>query len=439
MFGIFQNLKLARRPSHGLGAISKNRKHKQQYAISLDIGTEFVKSLIIRIEGEKGYVVGVGRERQKLSDMQGGTVTDIAGAIANCERSLKAAIDQAGVVPRQVIIGIAGEYVKGMTTHVHYQRPESHQKITMDELQEIIERVQGRALEKARASLAWETGHSEVDVRLVNSAVVEVKIDGYRVTNPIGFYGKDVSVGVFNSFAPIIHLGALQTIAEELGLDLLSIAAEPYAVSRCLGMEESVDFSAIFIDIGGGTTDVAVVRNGGVEGTKMFAFGGRTFTKRVASLLSLPFPEAEAVKIEYANGRLEGERQTKIQKAFSDDCEVWLSGVELALEEFVHKSKQSGATLLPSRILLCGGGSMLPDIQRAIENMQWGDDLPFGGKPKVEFIQPKDVVSIVDETDMLKNQQDVTPMALANLILDFAGADGVVDRVLGSVTEGLKA
>lgn len=420
-------------------SITKRKQKKAQYAISLDIGTEFVKSLIIRIEGDKGYVVGVGKERQKLSDMQGGTVTDIAGAIANCERSLKQAIDQAHVLPKQVIVGIAGEYVKGMTSRVRFERRESHQKITMPELQEIIEEVQAKSLEKAKLALEWETGRKSPDVRLVNSAVVEVLIDGYRVTNPIGFYGKDVSVGVFNSFAPIIHIGALQTITEELGLDLLSIAAEPYAVSRCLGMEESVDFSAIFIDIGGGTTDVAVVRNGGVEGTKMFAFGGRTFTKRVASLFSLPFPEAEELKLGYARGEIDKDKQAALHKSLKDDCEVWLSGVELAFEEFCRKTKDEGAELLPSRILLCGGGSMLPDIHETLENATWSSDLPFSRQPKVEFIKPSDVVSIVDETGLLKSQQDVTPMALANLVLDFAGQEGVVDSILGSVTGGLKA
>ncbi len=414
------------------------KKKKSQYAISLDIGTEFVKALIFRIEGEKGYVVGVGRERQKLSDMQGGTVTDIAGVINNCERALKQAVDQARVVPKQVIIGIAGEWVKGLTTHVHYVRPDSRQKIGMKELQEIIEQVQAKALEKARTTLAWETGHKEIDVRLVNSAVVEVRIDGYRVTNPLGFYGKDISVGVFNSFAPIVHLGALQTIAEELGLDLLSIAAEPYAVSRCLGMEESVDFSAIFIDIGGGTTDIAVVRNGGVEGTKMFAIGGRSFTKRVASTLSLNFPEAEEAKLRYSRGEMEGDDKAALQKAFASDCDVWLSGVELTLEEFANRSKSGEQELLPTRILLCGGGSKLPDIATTLKEAKWSDALPFPRKPKVEYILPKDVVAISDETNILKDQQDVTPMGLANLAIDFAGQEGVVDHVLDSVTEGLR-
>lgn len=415
------------------------KKSRARYAISLDIGTEFVKALIFRIEGEKGFVVGAGRERQKLSDMHGGTVTDIAGVINNCEKALQQAIDQANVMPKQVIIGIAGELVKGTTTHVHYKRPNARQKITMEELHHIVEEVQKKALERARSTLAWETGHKEIEVRLVNSAVVEVKIDGYRVTNPIGFFGRDVGVGVFNSFAPIVHLGALQTIAEELGLDLLSIAAEPYSVSRCLGMEESTDFSAIFVDIGGGTTDVAVVRNGGVEGTKMFAIGGRSFTKRVATLLSLPFTEAEEIKLKHSSGELKGEQEEKLKKAYQDDCEVWRSGVELALEEFCIKNKAGEQDLLPTRILLCGGGSMLPEIAESLRDAKWAESLPFPRKPSIEFIRPKDVTSIVDETGLMKDQQDVTPMALANLGLDFAGDVSVVERVLGSVTEGLRS
>ena len=71
--------------------------------------------------------------------------------------------------------------------------------------------------------MAWESGHAEIDVKLVNAAIVDVRIDGYKVTNPLGFQGKEIQIGVFNAFAPIVHLGALQTIAENLDLDLISI------------------------------------------------------------------------------------------------------------------------------------------------------------------------------------------------------------------------
>lgn len=405
---------------------------KKNYALALDIGTEFVKSLIFRIDGDQASVIGIGKQRQRLSDMQGGRVTDIAGVIANCEKSLDQAAEQANVAPTQCVVGIAGELVKGTTTSVHYQRPAPKSKITISELKTIISEVQNKAFEKTRANLAWETGYSEIDVRLVNSAIVDVKIDGYKVTNPVGFQGRDISVGIFNAFAPVVHLGALQTITEGLGLDLLGIVAEPYAVARSMGMEESVEFSAIFVDIGGGTTDIAVVRNGGVEGTKMFALGGRVFTKRLANDFNLTFTEAEKLKLMYSEGKLEKDKEEKVKKALSGDCQTWLSGVQLALEEF------SGVDLLPSRILLCGGGSMLPDITKVLEDSDWISDLPFAKKPKVSFIRPKDVVNVVDETESLDDPQDITPMALANMAIDLAGTPSVISGAVDKMIDSLK-
>ena len=405
---------------------------KKNYALALDIGTEFVKALIFRIDDDQASVIGSGRARQKLSDMQGGRVTDISGVISNCEKALDQAAEEAGVAPMQCVVGIAGELVKGTTTTVHYQRPAPKSKVTISELKTIITEVQKKAFEKTRANLAWETGYSEIDVRLVNSAVVDVKIDGYKVTNPVGFQGRDISVGIFNAFAPVVHLGALQTITEGLGLDLLGVVAEPYAVARSMGMEESVEFSAIFIDIGGGTTDIAVVRNGGVEGTKMFALGGRVFTKRLANEFNLSFQEAEKLKIAYSAGELEKSQTEKIKKSLDGDCQTWIAGVQLALEEF------AGVDLLPSKILLCGGGSMLPDIKKILETADWVDDLPFAKKPKANFIRPRDVASVLDETEKLDDPQDITPMALANMAIDLAGTPSVISGTIDKVVSSLK-
>ncbi len=411
------------------------KKSRKNYAISLDIGTEYVKVLIFRIESDVAYVVGTSKKKQQLSDMQGGRVTDIYGVIKNCNEALEDAFEVAQVSPKQCVIGIAGELVKGATTTVHYTREKPKEKITVKELREIIEQVQSRAFEKTRSELAWETGQAELDVKLVNSAVVDVRIDGYKVTNPVGFQGRDIQVGIFNAFAPIVHLGALQTIAEELGLDLLSIAAEPYAVARCVGLEDSAEFSSIFIDIGGGTTDIAVVRGGGVEGTKMFAIGGRVFTKSIADAFDKTFAEAEKLKIDYSAGKIptDSEIYAKIKKAIENDCEVWLAGVELALEDFAN------IELLPSKILLCGGGSLLPDIQEYLEKKSWVKRLPFAKQPKVDFIKPKQLISIKDETGKLTGSQDITPMALANLAIDLAGEEGVVDGLVERITEGLRS
>lgn len=409
-----------------LQSIFRGGTDEDRVALSLDIGTEFVKALIFRIdeESETGRVVGIGRARQQLGHMQAGAVTDIAGVVATCEKAIQQAAEQAGFVPQQVILGIAGELVKGTTTSVNYERKKPNSKIDMPELKNIIHKIQWKAFDDARAQLAWETGHKEIDVKLINAAIVDVQIDGYQVTNPIGFQGRDVSIGIFNAYAPLIHLGALQSIIEELDLELLSIAAEPYAVARCMGHEESTDFDAIFIDIGGGTTDIAVVRKGGVEGTKMFALGGRAFTKRISEQLGLNFHQAEEVKLEFARGKLSKESSTQVASTIQDDIGVWLSGVELALSEF------QDIDLMPSRILLCGGGSALPGIEEALMSKEWVKNLPFAKQPRVKFITPKDIQSIQDTTGMLRHPQDITPMGLANLALDVALDDQPLSGIL---------
>ncbi len=385
-----------------------------------------IKALIFRIEenGERAVVIGSGKQTQKLGNMQSGAVSDIDGVVHLCEKAIGQAVEMCGEDPSQTILGIAGELVKGSTTTIRYERAKPKSKIDLPELKNIIQKVQWKAFDQVRKQLSWETGLSEIDVRLINAAIVDVRIDGYRVTNPLGFQGKDVSISIFNAYAPLVHLGALQSIAHDLGLDVLTIAAEPYAVARSVGIEDAVEFSAIFIDVGGGTTDIAVVRNGGLEGTKMFALGGRAFTKRLADQLSVSFEEAERIKIGYSKGRLPSGLMHRVKSALDTDCKVWLSGIELALEEF------AGIDLLPSKILLCGGGSALTGLKSALLTPEWTENLPFAKKPKVHFMKPDDVTNVFDETDTMKTQQDVTPMALANLALDLAGEEDVLHSSL---------
>jgi len=411
-------------------------KQDSDLILALDIGTEVVKALIFRVEkGEKrGVVIGVGRVAQKIGNMQSGAVSDIGGVIQSSRQAIDLAKEKAGVKRiEKSIIGIAGELVKGTTTTVHYERVNPEMHIGIPELKMIIQKVQEKAYERIKRQLAWETGQDDIDVKLINAAIVDVRIDGYHVQNPVNFQGRDVSMSVFNAYAPMIHLGALQTIADELDLDLLSIAAEPYAVARSIEVEDMLDFSAIFIDVGGGTTDIAVVRNGGLEGTKMFALGGRAFTKRLAQEFHISFDVAEQMKIDYASNRLKSEDADRIAALFADDCRVWLGGVELSLMEFAETD------LLPSRIFLCGGGSALPGIKQALTSIEWAQALPFAKAPQVGYLQPKDVVRIVDTTGELNNPQDMTPIGLAHLaLLDHIEEEKMLSNILRRSMESLE-
>ena len=204
---------------------SRKNNLANDYIVALDIGTEFVKALIAKLDDDKLSIVGVGRARQELSDMHSGAIADIAGVVRNCEQALSEAENQAGLQAKRVVIGIAGELVKGVTNTIRYRRPQPDRPLDTAEMEFIIEKVQERAQAKAQKQIALETGNNEVEVKLVNSALVSIHIDGYKVSNPISFQGRDVAVQIYTAFAPMVHIGALERVADELSLELMAVAA----------------------------------------------------------------------------------------------------------------------------------------------------------------------------------------------------------------------
>jgi cell division protein FtsA len=275
----------------------------------------------------------------------------------------------------------------------------------------IIELVQERAESKARQELAWELGGKDVEVRLVNSALVRIDIDGYKVTNPVGFQGKDVLVEMYTAFAPMIHIGALERTAAELDLELLAVAAEPFAVARSVvGDDPNASVSAILMDVGGGTTDIAVVNEGGVEGTKMFGIGGRAFTHGIERELDVDFVKAEAVKLSLASPT--PKHKAEAEKALAKTLKVWTNGVDLALSEFTKLDH------LPHHVLLCGGGSSLDMLMDSLERSEWHKGLPFTRKPTIQHIKPEEVVGITDSTGSISDHTYITAMGLLRVGMD---------------------
>jgi cell division protein FtsA len=373
----------------------------------LDIGTEFVKALVVKREGDKGIVLGVGKVRQAVSHMQAGAVADIQSVIDNCDRALTEAEDMCETVPGQAVIGIAGEQVRGFSTTMTMPRPQPQKPITQVDMATALQAVQRRALREAARQMSQDLGVAEVNVKLVHSTITSVRIDGYAVTNPVDFQGHVVEISVFNTFAPLTHIGALQTIAQELDLELVATVAEPYALARGCSNDEVYEIGAVFVDVGGGTTDVALVRHGGIEATRMFALGGRSFTKRLATDLGLGLDEAERFKVAHAEHRLPAEQSAVARKSLDPTAEVLAQGVALTLEELAADQP------LPPSILVAGGGAALPEVTEQLRNLDWSENVPFTRPPSVKVLGPEDVQGIYDTTGLLVGSQDVTPMGLA--------------------------
>lgn len=396
-----------------IGKVKKAKKPTENYVVALDIGTENVKALIAKVVNGHAEIIGTGHAHQNLTDMQAGAIADIGAVTSNCDQALAAAEEQAGISAQSVVIGIAGELVKGTTSSVRINRKDAQKPLDAEEVDKIIKLVQKKALENARKQLSMELGGKEVDVRLVNSALVRMQIDGYDITSPIGFQGREVLVQLYTAFAPMIHIGALERVATELDLQLLAVAAEPFAVARAvIGDDGSTSMSAILMDIGGGTTDIAVVNEGGVLGTKMFGIGGRAFTKGIERNMGVSYTQAESIKLGLSSGRIPHQKVPSIESALQKTLNVWQSGVQLALGEF------NNVETMPNRILLCGGGSSLGMLVESLEDSSWYKELPFTRRPVIKHIKPEEVVGITDTTGTLNDHTFITAMGLLRVGID---------------------
>jgi len=159
--------------------------------------------------------------------------------------------------------------------------------------------------------------------------------------------------------------------------------------------------------------------------------GGRAFTKSLADRLDLPFPRAEALKVDYARG-VEVERAAEIATIVADDVRVWAAGVELVMEEL------SGGDLLPGRIFLCGGGSRLAEIKAALASQAFYERLPFARPPEVIVMAPDQIETISDATKLLIDQQDVTPLGLAYQAIELQTSEDALDVALRRVLRAMK-
>ena len=144
--------------------------------LGLDIGTEYVKAVLAQ-PTKKGdlKILGVGKAKQTEGNMHAGAITDIPAVVATCEEALIDVEEQAGEKANLTVVGVAGELIKGNTTTVRYTRSNPNKPITESEIKEIIKKVQQKAGEVAKKTVALETGNDNVEVRLINSAIVSLR------------------------------------------------------------------------------------------------------------------------------------------------------------------------------------------------------------------------------------------------------------------------
>ena len=441
----------------------RKRTTEGVFASILDLGTTSIKALVCEMRPGEATVLGVGREalgeRSTLTP-RGEFALSPEVLASLCDMALRHAEDMSlgtyghKVVADQIVMGLGGDVLCAFPTSIQVKRARPGTRITEDELVALLQRAQRLSARQLADHPKASEQHGRGDWALTNAMVTEVLVDDVRVVDPLRFQGQTLQVTVFSVFAPDAYQQVLASLAADLDLQLMRLVAEPFALACALPVGD-----AIFLDVGGDRTDVAMVRQGTPVALGSFPLGSRSLTRQIAARLGLPFERAEALKLRLPTAvapvaRPDGEPAggtgpgagpdgrgsprrlgqwplpapgDPLGEAIAAFLSTWLDGLEVVL------AGMTGQETLPSRILLAGGGSQLPELATALGRPAWARRLPFGRPPEVANLPPREVRGLVDRTQRLIGPQDVPAMCVARLSAAVDYPETLQDRLLKTV------
>ena len=258
-------------------------KTKSGVFAALDVGSTKVSCFIAHVSNDGGIRVA-GASHHAAEGVRSGVIVDMEAAQASIMTAITAAEQLAGERIREVFVNVNGAKLASRTCGA---------KIA----------ITGREVEEADLRKVLNHGYAfrEPDERaLIHCIPVGYSIDGSRgIRDPRGMYGDELAVNMHLVSASIGALRNLATCVERCHLDIEAMVAGPYAASLACLVEDEMDLGVTLVDMGGGTTTIAVCYDGNVIYTDTVPIGGAHVTRDIASGLSTSRPHAERMKTLY--------------------------------------------------------------------------------------------------------------------------------------------
>jgi len=345
--------------------IIKMRRRKKDLIVGLDVGTSKICVILGKVGEGKLNILGAGTVSSK--GVSKGVVTDIEEVSARIRKVIKIAELDAGRRIDRLWVSIAGSHIKGKDNQGFVRISGSEQLITAKDVEEALKRASSVVLPPER--------------KLIHVLPQDYIIDGQgEIKDPLEMRGAQLQVKVHLVTA---SSGCCQNIEDSVrgaGYELEGLVLQPLAsgVSTLLPQEE--DMGVVLLDIGGGTTDLAIFLKEGLRFTRVIAVGGDHLTNDIAVGLHISREEAEKIKLHYGiasvdyldrDEYLEVERiagRGKYRVKRSTLAHIIQLRVEELFELVDLELKVSGYKgLITAGAVLTGGSSLLPGIKEKAE------------------------------------------------------------------------
>jgi cell division protein FtsA len=261
-----------------------DNRYNSRIVVGLDIGTTKITTVIGEVS-PNGVLDIIGEGTVPSEGLKRGVVVNLERTISSIRNSIAAAERVAGVRVVDAYVGVAGGHLKALT---------SHGLAAIRRGQEISRPDVERAIENARAVPL------DPNLEIIHVLPQEYVVDGQEgIKNPVGMHGVRLEVDVHIVTGSQGPLANLRRCVSEAGITVNGLVLQGYASGLSVLEPQEEDVTTVLIDIGGGTTDVAVFRRGNLAHSAVIPLGGDHVTQDLAQILKIPADEAERVKKKY--------------------------------------------------------------------------------------------------------------------------------------------
>lgn len=337
----------------------------------LDIGTRSIIGLVGTVENEKLKVIAIESADHAKRAMIDGQIEDIS-SVARLATSVKERIEaKLGIALTRVCVAAAGRALKTERTTHEIDVPEG--KAIDDDL---INQLESGAIEKIEEMLDTSTNDAYRFFHLVGYSAVQYYLDDYPISDLLDHHGSKIKADILATFLPSEVIDSLYAAMEQAGLEVASMTLEPIAAINAAIPENLRLLNLAFADIGAGTSDIAVCKDGNIAGYTMSTVAGDEVTEALMREYLIDFDTAEQVKLELESKKeiyftdIMGFEQTV---AAEDIMDCIADSVTLLSAE-IAKGIIDVNGGPPSAVFLAGGGSKLKGVLEGVRDTLQMDD-----------------------------------------------------------------
>lgn len=338
-------------------------------AVGLDIGTTKIVAMVGKLnEYGKLEVLGIGKA--KSLGVHRGVVNNITQTIQSIQQAIQEAEAVSGIKINDVMVGIAGQHIRSLQHSDYITRTDSEEVINEEDIEALCNQV---------LKLVMLPGEE-----IIHVLPQEFKVDGQgEVSEPIGMYGGRLEANFHVVVGQVASIRNVGRCVKNAGLSLSSITLEPLASAQSVLSKEEKEAGVVLLDIGGGTTDLAIFKDGIIRHTAVIPFGGNMITEDIKEGCAIIEKQAELLKIRFGSAwpgenkdneivsipGLRGREPKEITlKNLSKIIHARLTEIiELVYLEIKNYGHEEQKKKLIAGIVITGGGAQLRHLKQLVE------------------------------------------------------------------------